>query len=129
MIYTATLPAQAAAGADAVTVAGAYKPSFYSGDTVTDVCVVAPAGFSTVTGAAANNVTLSVRQLRGGVLQQSFASVTLTAGTSLVAKIPVNLVISDQPVLLADDVIEVLMHQNGSGVAVGAGLIVQVYVS
>lgn len=129
MIYSAILPAQAAGGIDMAAVAGVYKPAFYSGDTVTDVTVVAPEGFSTVNGAATNNITLSVRQLRGGVVQQTFASLTLAAGKSLVAKIPVNLPISVQPVLLADDVIDVQMHQNGSGVAVGPGLIVSVYVS
>lgn len=129
MIYSATLPAQAAGGTDVVAVAGVYKPAFYSGDTVTDVTVVAPEGFSAVVGAAANNVTLSVRQLRGGVVQQTFVSLTVAAGTSLIAKIPVNLAISAQPVLLADDVIDVQMHQNGSGVAIGPGLIASVYVS
>ncbi|MEC3955806.1 hypothetical protein VMT65_22425 [Nocardia sp. CDC153] len=129
MIYSATLPAQTAGGAAAVAVAGVYKPAFYSGDTVTDVSVVAPAGFSTVTGAATNNVTLSVRQLRGGVVQQTFASLTLAAGTNLVAESPLDLQISAQPVLLAGDVIDVQMVQNGTGIAVGAGLLVSVYVS
>ncbi|WP_405134009.1 hypothetical protein [Nocardia sp. NBC_01388] len=129
MIYSATLPAQAAGGAAVVAVAGAYKPAFYSGDTVTDVGVVAPASFPAVTGAATNNVTLSVRQLRGGVVQQTFASLTFSAGTNLIAEIPVDIPISAQPVLLPDDVIDVQMLQNGSGVAVGPGLIVSVYVS
>ncbi|MEV6773907.1 hypothetical protein AB0N05_35255 [Nocardia sp. NPDC051030] len=129
MIYSATLPAQGAGGTDVVAVAGVYKPAFYSGDTVTDVTVVAPDGFSTVTGAATNNVTLSVRRLRGGVVQQTFAALTLSAGTNFAAKIPLNIPISAQPLLTADDVIDVQMHQNGSGVAIGAGLLVSVYVS
>lgn len=129
MIYSAILPAQTAGGAAVVAVAGAYKPAFYSGDTVTDVSVVAPAVFSTVTGAATNNVTLSFRQLRGGVVQQTFASLTFSAGTNLVAEIPVDIPISVQPVLLADDVIDVQLVQNGSGAAVGAGLVAAVYIS
>lgn len=129
MIYSATLPAQAAGGTDVVAVAGVYKPAFYSGDTVTDVTVVAPSGFSAITGAATNNVTISVRQLRAGVVLQTFASRTFTTGAGLVAESPVNIPISTQPVLLPDDVIDVQLRQNGSGVAVGPGLIASVYVS
>jgi hypothetical protein len=129
MIYSATLPAQAAGGADAVAMAGVYKPAFYSGDTVTDVAVVAPPGFTTVTGAGTNNVTVSVRQLRAGVVVTTFAALTVGAGSSLAAEVPLDIPVSAQPVLLADDVIDVVLHQNGTGQAVGAGLLVSVYVS
>ncbi|MFD6453462.1 hypothetical protein ACWFRF_09575 [Nocardia sp. NPDC055165] len=129
MIYSAILPAQAAGGADVIGVAGVYRSAFYSGDTVTDVTLVAPAGFVTVTGAVTNNATFTVRHLRAGVVQQSFASLTLTAGTNLAAEMPLTVPITVAPVLQADDVIDVQMHQNGTGLAVGAGVIAAVYVS
>ncbi|MEU2033582.1 hypothetical protein [Nocardia amamiensis] len=129
MIYTATLPAQSAGGADVFTLAGVYSPTFYSGDTVTDIEIVAPPGYSTVSGAAANNVTISVRQVRSGSLVQTFASLTTTTGVDFAAEAPVSIPITAQPVLLTGDVIDVRMHQNGSGQPIGAGLFVCVYVS
>lgn len=129
MIYSATLPAQTAGGADITTLAGVYSPAFYSGDTVTDVQLVAPPGYATITGAAANNVTITVRQLRNGVVQQSFASLTLTAGLNLAAEIPVTIPLTSQPVLRASDVLDVQMHQNGTGQAIASGLHLSVFVS
>lgn len=129
MIFSATLPAQAAGGADTTTLAGVYSPAFYSGDTVTDVQLVAPPGYATITGAATNNATITARQLRNGAVLQSFASLTLTAGTNLDAEIPVTLPLTTQPVLRAGDVLDVQMHQNGSGQAISAGLHLSVFVS
>ncbi|MBH0775025.1 hypothetical protein [Nocardia bovistercoris] len=129
MIYTAVLPAQAAAGADVTALAGVYAPVFYSGDTVTDIEIVAPPAYSTVTGATTNNVTISVRQVRAGAVIQTFGSVTTTSGVNLVAEVPISAPITAQPVFLPGDVIDVHMHQNGAGQAIGAGLWVCVYVS
>ncbi|PXX65390.1 hypothetical protein DFR70_104454 [Nocardia tenerifensis] len=129
MIYSTTLPAQAAGGADLIAVAGVYSQEFYSGDTVTDVEIVAPAGYSTVVGAATNNVTISVRQFRAGAVVSTFASLTTTTGVSLSAEGPVSVPITAQPILLPGDVIDVRLHQNGNGQALGAGLFVAVYVS
>ncbi|MCP2276449.1 hypothetical protein SAMN04244553_4546 [Nocardia amikacinitolerans] len=129
MIFTATLPAQAAGGPDITALAGVYSPAFYEGDTVTDVRIVAPPGFSTLDGAATNNVTISVRQLRNGTPVQTFASLTLGAGTTLGAEVSLPVAITAQPTFLAGDVLDVRMHQNGTGQAVGAGLHVSVFVS
>ncbi|MEV0251163.1 hypothetical protein AB0H76_31540 [Nocardia sp. NPDC050712] len=129
MIYSATLPAQAAGAADTTTLAGVYSPAFYSGDTVTDVQLVAPPGFATVTGTATNNATISVRQLRNGAVLQTFASLTLNAGLNLAAEIPVTIPLTTQPVLRSGDVLDVQLHQNGTGKAIGNGLFVSVFVS
>ncbi|MGY0502177.1 hypothetical protein ACWZHB_27125 [Nocardia sp. FBN12] len=129
MIYSATLPAQAAGGADTTTLAGVYSSAFYSGDTVTDVQLVAPPGYATIVGAATDNATISVRQLRNGVVLQIFASLTLIAGTNLAAEIPVTVPLTSQPVLRAGDVLDVRMHQNGTGSAIPAGLHASVFVS
>ncbi|WP_306363376.1 hypothetical protein [Nocardia sp. CC227C] len=129
MIFTATLPAQDAGGADVVALAGVYASAFYSGDTVTDVELVAPPGFSVVTGDPNDNITINVRQLRNGVPIQSFASLTVGEGTVLAPETPVSLPITAQPILRAGDVIDVQMQQNGQGKAVGMGLNVSVFVS
>ncbi|WP_446223507.1 hypothetical protein ACTWPB_28290 [Nocardia sp. IBHARD005] len=129
MIYSATLPAQAAGGADTTTLAGVYSSAFYSGDTVTDVQLVAPPSYATIAGAATNNATFAVRQLRNGVVLQTFASLTLTAGTNLAAEIPVTIPLTSQPVLRAGDVLDVQMRQNGTGQMLSAGLHLSVFVS
>lgn len=130
MIYdSAPLPAQAAAGADATTVIGTFEVSDATGQGVSRVVVTPPPGFATVTGVATNNVTLNVRQLRAGAVQATFASVTLNVGTNLVAETPLAVPVSAQPVLAQDDVFDAVLHQNGTGIAVGAGLIVEVDVN
>ncbi|WP_216912819.1 hypothetical protein [Nocardia noduli] len=129
MIYTAVLPAQAAAGADVTTLAGVYSPVFYSGDTVTDIEIVAPPSYSTVTGATTNNATISVRQLRAGTVIQTFGSVTTSVGVNLAAEVPISVPITAQPIFQSGDVIDIRMHQNGTGQAIGAGLWIGVYVS
>jgi predicted cobalt transporter CbtA len=129
MIYSATLPAQAAGGADATTLAGVYSSAFYSGDTVTDVQLVAPPGYAMIVGAATNNATISVRQLRNGVVLQTFASLTLTTGMNLSPEIPVTVPLTSQPVLHAGDVLDVQMRQNGTGQTIASGLHLSVFVS
>ncbi|PXX52635.1 hypothetical protein DFR70_13220 [Nocardia tenerifensis] len=129
MIYSATLPAQAAGGADTTTLAGVYSPAFYSGDTVTDVQLVAPPGYPTIAGAATNNTTISVRQLRNGVVLQTFASLTMVSGINLAPEMPVTVPLTSQPVLRAGDVLDVRLHQNGSGQAIASGLYLSIFVS
>ncbi|GAB2676663.1 hypothetical protein [Nocardia goodfellowii] len=129
MIYSATLPAQAAGGSITTTLAGVYSPAFYSGDTVTDVQLVAPPGYPTLTGTATDNATITVRQLRNGVVQRTFASLTLAAGTNLAAEIPVTVPLTSQPVLRAGDVLDVQVSQNGTGRAIASGLHLSVFVS
>lgn len=120
------LPAQAAAGADVNVLVATVESSDASGWGVSRVVVTPPAGFTTVTGQATNNATINVRQLRGGAVQSTFASLTLNAGTNLVAETPVQIPVTSQPTLQQDDVIDAVLHQNGTGLAVGAGLVVEV---
>ncbi|MFC3963509.1 hypothetical protein [Nocardia jiangsuensis] len=129
MILTTTLPAQAAGAAAVTTLAGVYSPSFYSGDTVTDVQVLAPYGFPSVAGQATDNVTISVRLLRDGVPVQTFAALTVGTGITVTAATPVPVPIIAQPTLLPSDVLDVRLQQNGAGQAIGPGLIVSVFVS
>ena len=123
------LPAQAAAGADATTLVATVEAADASGWGVTRMEITPPSGYTTVTGQATNNVTFSVRQVRAGAVQATIGSLTLAAGTNLVAETPVNVPVSTQVTLQQDDVLDVLMHQNGTGLAVGAGLIVTVDVN
>lgn len=125
------LPAQALAGADATTVIGAYEFADGSGSGVNRVVVVPPAGFATVTGTAApNNAQVNFRQLRGGAVVATYASLVLAVGTNLVAETPVNVPITNPAVALAaDDVLDVVLHQNGTGLAIGAGLLVEVEIN
>lgn len=129
MIFTATLPAQAAGAADVTALAGAYAPAFYSGDTVTDIELVAPPMFSTMIGDSTNNVTITVRQLRGGVPVEAFGELSLVQGITLAPTVPVSIPVTSQPTLRKGDVLDVLMHQNGAGQAVGAALNVSIFVS
>ncbi|GAC1375196.1 MAG: hypothetical protein NVSMB4_03190 [Acidimicrobiales bacterium] len=123
------LPAQAAAGADANVVVCTYEYSDGQGQGVGSVVATPPAGFATVTGVATNNATINVRQLRAGSVVSTFASVTLNAGTNLVAETPLAVPVSSVPALQANDVIDAVLHQNGTGIAVGAGVIVTVTVN
>ena len=121
--------AQAAAGADVNVLVGTFEASDASGLGVTRVVVTPPAGYTTVTGVATNNATINVRQLRGGSVVSTFASLTLNAGTNLVAETPVQIPVTSNISLQPDDVLDAVVHQNGTGLAVGAGLVVTVDVS
>jgi len=125
--YEIALPAQALAGADVATVIGSFEAQDGSGSGVTRVEVIPPAGYATVTGTAApNNAQINFRQLRSGAVVATFASLVLAAGTNLVAETPVNVPITSPVNLSADDVMDVVLHQNGTGLAVGAGLTAEV---
>ncbi len=125
--YEIALPAQALAGADAITIIGAYENQDGSGSGVSRAEVIPPAGYATVTGTAApNNAQINFRQLRGGAVVSTFASLVLSAGTNLVAETPINVPITTPVAMSADDVIDVVLHQNGTGLAIGAGLIAEV---
>lgn len=127
-IFAATLPAQAAAGASATVLAGVFEPGNFSTNTVDNIEVVAPAGYTTVTGAASNNATITVRQVRAGTVVATIGALTTVVGTNLVAETPLAIPVTTQPSLQPGDVIDVVLSQNASGVAVGAGLVVDVYV-
>lgn len=122
--YEIALPAQALAGPDVITTVGSFENQDGSGSGVSRVVVIPPAGYATVTGTAApNNAQINFRQLRGGAVVSTFASLVLAVGTNLVAETPVNVPITTPVALGQDDVIDVVLHQNGTGLAIGAGLI------
>ena len=133
--YTAVLPAQAAAGADVTTLLGAIQTTVDQETAVERVVLIPPAGFATVTGQATNNATITVRQLRAGAVVASFAALTTAAGTNLVAETPLQLVLSGlggqggsggtRLAFVEDDVLDVVQHQNGTGQAIGAGIVVE----
>lgn len=74
-------------------------------------------------------VTINVRQLRAGAVVSTFASLTLAVGTNLVAEVPAVIPIIGTPNFQQDDVIDVVLHQNGTGLAINAGLFVVVDIS
>lgn len=123
------LPAQTAGGSTSTTYVGTFEPADATGLGVSRVVITPPAGYTTVTGVATNNVTFNVRQLRAGSAVSTFASLTLNSGTNLVAETPVSVPISSQPALQPDDEFDVQMVQNGTGLAVGAGLFISIEVN
>ena len=130
MIYDSTpLPAQVAAAADLTTLVGMFELSDGEGLGVSRVVVTPPPGYVTVTGVATNNATINVRQLRAGAVVSTFATLTLNAGTNLVAETPVSIPVTGSPTIQQDDVFDAVLHQNGTGLAVGAGLLIEVNIA
>ncbi len=130
ILTSPALPAQALAAADVVTVIGTFEPADDSGLGVARVVVTPPPGYATVTGSAApNNAQINVRQLRAGAVLTSLATLVLAPGTNLAAESPIAIPIMTSPALQQDDVVDVVLHQNGTGLAIPAGLVVEVDVA
>jgi len=127
--YTQALPAQTAAGATSTTLIGTVETTDNLGDTLVAVTLTPPAGFTTVTGVVTNNVTFNVRQLRAGSSLGTVASVQLVSGTNLVAETPLNVPVTAPLAIRRSDVFDVQMVQNGTGLAVGAGVFAQVEIN
>lgn len=123
------LPAQSAAGATSTTLVGAVDTTDDNGSSLVAVALVPPNGFTTVTGVATNNVTFNVRQLRAGSSLGTVASVQLVSGTNLVAETELNVPLTAPKAIQRGDVFDVQMVQNGTGLAVGAGVVAQVEVN
>lgn len=119
----ARLAAQAAAAADATTILGVASEVGGSDAQVQRVSVISP---SAVNGQATNNVTLSVRVSRGGSVVATVATLTLAAGTNLAAGQPTAMVVTPGTALQRGDVLDVLAHQNGTGLALPAGVVIDV---
>jgi hypothetical protein len=126
--YGANLPAQSAAGADAITVLDGVETTDDNESFVAAARLIPPAGFTTVTGVATNNATISVRLLRAGSVLGTLASVQLVVGKNLVAETPLAMTLTAPQTLVPreGDVIDCLMHQNGTGIAIGANVKVEV---
>jgi hypothetical protein len=120
--YQSALPAQSAAGADSTTLIDAVAGIEDLNGQVVGIVLTPPNGFSTVTGVVTNNATITVRQLRAGVFVQNLGAVTLGSGTNLVAETPLTVPVTSSGPILPNDVLDVLMHQNGTGIAIGAGV-------
>ena len=126
VINSPALPAQTQGGGDSTTLVGVYESADGSGTGVTRVVIEPPPGYTTVTGAGTDNVTFTVRQRRANATVATIGTLTLASGTNLVAETPVVVPISTAVNLQPDDAVDVVMHQNGAGLAVGAGLVVTV---
>jgi hypothetical protein len=127
--YTQALPAQTAGGATSTTFIGTVETTDDDGSTLVAVNLTPPAGYTTVTGVATNNVTFNVRQLRAGSSLGTVASVQLVSGKNLVAETPLNVPLTTPLAVLRGDVFDIQMVQNGTGLAVGAGVFAQVEVN
>ncbi len=127
--YVQPLPSQTAGGATSTTYVGTVETTNDQGDTLVAVNLTAPAGFTTVTGAADDNATFNVRHLRAGVSLGTVATVTLDEGTDLVAEKPLNVPVTAPKAVRRGDVFDVQMVQNGTGLAVGAGVFAQVEIN
>jgi hypothetical protein len=120
----AVLPAQSAGGATSVTLVGEVSATGGTDNFVQRVSVTSP---SAVTGAATNNATINVRQLRAGSVVQTIATITLGNGTNLGAETPVAVPITGTPsTLQAGDTVDCQLVQNGTGLALPAGIEVNV---
>jgi hypothetical protein len=127
--YAAGLPAQAAAGADSTTLIGTVQTTNDTDNYVQRVVFTPPPGFATVTGQATNNATITVRLLRAGSFVANVALVTLNAGVNLVAETPLVVQGVTSVPVQQDDVLDCVLHQNGLGLAIGAGVTVEVEVN
>lgn len=128
LFQSGAIPAQTAAGADAASLIGTFGISDGQGTGVAAMLITPPPGYTTVTGVVTNNVTFSVRQVRNGTVVATIGTLTLASGTNLVAQTPVVIPVTTQPALQPNDVLDVLAHQNGTGLAFGAGCVVTVNV-
>lgn len=125
IVLKTELAAQSAGGADSIKVLGVVSEVDSTSNLMQRAEVIAPAA-GTVTGQATNNATISVRYLRDGAVVGTLASLTLANGTNLAAETPVQLTpAGSQPVLQQGDLLDVLSHQNGTGLALPAGILVE----
>lgn len=130
LYQSSPLPAQAALGADVNVEVGTVEPSDGQGAGVDRIVVTPPAGFATVTGAVTNNAQVSVRQVRAGTVVASLGTMVFGPGTNLVAEMPSVIPTAGSFAVQPGDVLDAVLHQNGTlGMAVGAGLVVEVTVN
>lgn len=125
-LLTGTLPAQTAGGGTSTTYIGTAEIQDASSLQVQSVTVTAPAGYTTVTGAATNNYTINVRQMRANASVGTIATLTGASGVNLVAETPVNIPITASYAVQPNDTFDVQLVQNASGLAINVGLIVEV---
>lgn len=126
-VFTASPAAQTAGGATASVLLGSIASVGGTNNFFKKATVAAPLGYTTVTANASNNVVISVGYRRAGGSRTVIATFTTTV-TSIAAlssiDIPVSLSNAARSQLLPGDVLDVTLTQAGTGVAVGAGLVV-----
>jgi hypothetical protein len=120
------LPAQTAAGADSTTRIGVVPYKF--GEPNYDVEKVTLMPNQALTGDATNNATITVQRNRAGT---TTTIATLTTTASWVNATPIDIAVAAAfsppgQALQAGDIVQVLLHQNGTGVAITAGAFVLV---
>jgi len=128
--YEAVLPAVAASGSSATTILGAVPSKEAEGAIVlSKMSLTSP---STVTGQATNYCTFTFRQLRAGAsvatlgtFVMSAASVVLTAEVETDVTI-INATPQFAVSMAPGDVIDVVISQTASGLAVPAGVVAKV---
>jgi len=129
-VLEAVLPAQALAAAAVVTIIGDVPTNEV--ETNWDAYRISLTSPALVTGVATNNATFNVRNVRGGAVQGTLATLTLGAGTNLAAETetvvplstPQNVTATSN--VQAGDVLDVQMVQNGTGLAIPAGVVAKV---
>lgn len=123
---SADLAWNAVAGANGYKV---YRATAAGGENTSPALVTTITSGSTVTytdtGTATTAGTVPAVNLTGAL-----ASLVLGAGVNLAAETPVSVpVVAQTPTVSADDVLDVVLRQNGTGLAIGAGLFVVVDVT
>lgn len=116
----ASLPAQTAGGGDSTTILGVVTAHDGQGLGASALYLTSP---TAVTGAATNNYTASFRQVRAGSVVQTIGSVTFASGTNLAVEVPLSVAISTPTAFQVGDVVDVLLHQNGTGLASPVGIV------
>ncbi len=126
----AVLPAVAASGPSATTLLGAVPSAEAEGAVVlSKLSLTSP---SLVTGAATNFATITFRQLRAGVSVATLGALALSASTvTLPAETEVSVPITNATpqfsvTLTPGDIIDVVISQAASGLAIPAGVVAKV---
>jgi hypothetical protein len=129
--FKALLPAQAAAGATAVTTIGIVSTTTGTDNVLSRVVLTPPNGYSTSTHHATNNVTFNINRVRAAA--STPVAVLTTTTVDLVAETPVAVPLTGTAAQLSslqqDDMFECQMVQNASGVTVGANILCEVELS
>lgn len=119
---SAALPAQTAGGADSTTQLGVVEGAEDLNGQVVQLVLSSP---SAVTGTNTNFVTISFRQVRAGSVVATLGSISLQSGTNLAAENPKQVTVSTSTGIQDGDVIDVLCHQVGTGLALPAGVVAE----
>lgn len=125
--FEVALPAQSGGGSTSATIAGVFVPTHDgSGRGVVSVHLTTP---TAVTGADTNSFTVNVRHMRANSSEGTIATFAATEGNDLAVGVPVELSLTAPFALTVGDLIDVQLVQEGTGLAVPAGVIATVVVA